>query len=267
VTSIDLAAVERDYRRNGYAVVADVLSGDDVAAINALIAEIQGKVQSLPVALAESLVMERDVPPREGGEAYAGDSIFILGGPPAFDPRFAALAIHPVITSLARAFLQTDAIAYHFSNVTTKRPAGGRSIAWHRDYPNEYISQAVPTFLRVMVCLDGMMEENGATAFLPGSHLVTDEEAGQKPLVREVSETRRAECAICPAGSLVLIHPKVIHGGGRNVSQQFRRNFVVQWGDSSVPFSTNNREILTGLCVADIERWLELDKPESECGR
>jgi phytanoyl-CoA hydroxylase len=263
VTVADVAAVERDYRRNGYAVLREVLSGDEVAAINARISDIQGRVRSLPASLADHLVMERDLPLRSGDEAYAGDSIFILGSPPAFHPTFAALAIHPVIIGLARALLQTDAIAYHFSNVTTKRPVGGRAIAWHRDYPNKYISQAAPTFMRIMVCLDGMTEDNGATAFFPGSHLVSDEEAGRKPLVKDVVETRRAECAVCPAGSLVLIHPKVIHGGGRNVSLQSRRNFVVQWGDARAPFSTENREILTGLGVSEIEKWLGLDNARS----
>ncbi len=253
------SGVERDYLQKGCAVLDELLPRGAVDAIGALIADIQSKVRSLPPSLAEHLVMERDLPRRNGDEAYAGDSIFILGSPPAFHPDFAALAIHPIITGLVRALLQTDAIVYHFSNVTTKRPAAGRAISWHRDFPNQYVSQAVPRFLRVMVCLDGMTRENGATAFIPGSHLVSDEDAGDKPLARRVAETRQAEHAICGPGSLVLIHPKVVHGGGRNVSRQSRRNFVVQWGDAGVPLSTDNREILTGLGVAAIEGWLGLD--------
>jgi hypothetical protein len=68
------------------------------------------------------------------------------------------------------------------------------------------------------------------------------------------------ETAICPPGSVVAIHPKVVHGGPPNGSLRQRRNLIIQWGRADDPIATSAEgpETLTGLSVEQIEEWLGL---------
>ena len=92
---------------------------------------------------------------------------------------------------------------------------------------------------------DGMDEMSGATAFLPGSHRVSDADcaSGVDPAAVAGTDPRRA---CCGPGALVAIHPKVIHGGAGNASDRWRRNIVVQIGAADEPLVTEARESVTG---------------------
>jgi phytanoyl-CoA hydroxylase len=104
------------------------------------------------------------------------------------------------------------------------------------------------SFLRVMVCLDGMDEGNGGTCFVPGSHLVSDDEAAAMERTTTEPPSSDVEVATCPPGSLVFIHPKVLHGGSRNASDRPRRNLIAQWGPADAPVCLySEAESLTGL--------------------
>lgn len=91
------------------------------------------------------------------------------------------------------------------------------------------IHDLAASFLRVMTCLDAMSAENGGTGFIPGSHLLDDSAARAAGAVTKVAGMP-SEFVTCPPGSLVLIHPKALHGGAPNHGVRRRRNFVAQWG-------------------------------------
>ncbi|MDP3418439.1 phytanoyl-CoA dioxygenase family protein [Falsiroseomonas sp.] len=169
---------------------------------------------------------------QRGGPLLPGqDGVFILGEPTRLHPAFAAVAAHPrVLAAVARA-LGTRRLALHFANVTMKSARFGSGIAWHRDAANRYMPTRTSRFLRAMICLDGMTPGNGGTSFCPGSH-------------RGVG--RPAVVPWVPKGAMVLIHPRVLHGGAPNRSGAARRNLVVQWGRWDDRLATSTRESQTG---------------------
>jgi phytanoyl-CoA hydroxylase len=241
-----------------------VLSSTLTVEMIALIERIQLDVADFSPEQLKLLVLERDLPASKRGgisAADVGDAIFILGDPPAFSRRFAAAIVDQAAVALARCLLGTADIRYHFSNITMKRERVGSGISWHRDYPNAYMCPATSSFVRLMICLDGMDSDNGATQFVVGSHLLSDADA-KHAVSREVAEQSGAviETAICPPGSVVAIHPKVVHGGPPNASLRSRRNLVIQWGraDDPIEGGTEGPETLTGLSVEQIEEWLGL---------
>lgn len=72
--------------------------------------------------------------------------------------------------------------------------------------------------LRVLVPLQRMSADNGGTRIVPGSH---------------VCERAAADTAVCPtvpAGSGLVLHAKVLHGGEQNRSERDRDVLVVQFG-------------------------------------
>jgi len=168
------------YHKNGFGIIQKGVSDGNVELAIRVIEDIQSMVNDLPPGAREKLVMERDLPARKRGgiePCETGNAIFIINDLPEVLPELAALLIDPQLIEIVRLFLETEDIRYHFSNVTMKRGRVGSGISWHRDFPNQHICPARSSFLRLMICLDGMDAGNGATQFVAGSHLISDEEA------------------------------------------------------------------------------------------
>lgn len=243
-----------EYRDFGFATVEQAVDSQSVGAFSKAIERIQAKAAELPGELEANLVFERDLPAsRRNGipSDEVGDSIFIIGDPVLFDPCFFHFVLHRKVVSLAIAALGSEEIECHFVNVTMKRPFVGSGVSWHRDFPNKYICPSTDRFLRIMLCLDDADRENGGSCFLPASHRCHDADD------RDV-ESAMCEKSICspvmPSGSLVLIHPLVLHGGPPNTSARLRRNLIVQWGRRGPGELGPERESLTGLGLADLRR-------------
>ncbi len=241
MTGFDVAA----FRRDGFGTVRAAVSPAAVAGLVAAVERIQAGVADLSSDLRDRLTLERDLPAdRRGGMAACavGDAIFILGDPAAFDEAFLRLLDAPGIVGPVREALGTTAIAAHFMNVTIKHPRWGRALGWHRDYPNGYACPAASRFVRVMLCLDGMDESSGATTFVPGSHCIDDAAARERAGAAASPPPGDVVAVRCAPGDLVLIHPKVLHGGGMNTSVRLRRNVVLQAGDAGAPLLDTPKE-------------------------
>lgn len=238
------------FRRDGFGTVSGAVSPAVVAGLVGAVERVQAGVADLSPEMRTRLTLERDLAAdRRGGTAASvvGDAIFILGDPTAFDAVFLQLLDTPGVVGPVREALGTTAIVAHFMNVTIKHPRWGRALGWHRDYPNRYACPAVSRFMRVMLCLDGMDESSGATTFVPGSHRIGDEEAIREVGARKAPPPGDIVAVCCAPGDLVLIHPKVLHGGGMNTSARPRRNVVLQVGDSAAPLiDPPENESLTG---------------------
>ena len=81
-----------------------------------------------------------------------------------------------------------------------------------------------------MLCLDPMTAENGATVVCPGSHRMPDEDgtADDRDMPESAVPGKRVTVE-CPAGSAVLFHINIVHGGGPNLSQTKPRNVIGIW--------------------------------------
>jgi phytanoyl-CoA hydroxylase len=252
----------RDFHGQGFAVVPPFLDPARLQAAAERIEAIRREAPVLPEPLRRRLLFERELPAakRQGIAPEAtGDALFLLGDPPAFDPLFATLVADPGLVELARHLLGTREIRHHFSNVTMKSARVGSGIAWHRDFPNAYLCPKGSSFLRLMICLDGMDAENGATRFVVDSHRISDDEARHAVAARaaESPEARIAAAHVLP-GAVVAIHPKSVHGGPPNASPRPRRNLVIQWGraDDPVEIPEGIDETLAGFSTSQIEEHL-----------
>lgn len=235
------------YDRHGFAVSAPVLSASELMEARKTVDLLHCRALSgEDPDLAAECVFERDQPDRkrEGRGLAAGqDAVFILGDPTRFAPSLLDLMRNAALLNIVGQALGTPDFVVHFANITSKAPSIGSGISWHRDFPNRYICPAEPRMVRTMICLDGMNEENGATRFFSGSHLP---KTGSGSRHRSIS-------AACAPGTVVAIHPLVLHGGAPNASEFPRRNIVVQWGAVDCPLVTEMRESLTGKHVRDLK--------------
>lgn len=243
------------YASTGYGVVRDAVPAQLLAAMGDWLASAGTAARQCSAEeQARDLVYEKDLPDagRNGISATeVGDAIFILGDLCRYAPQFSALLRLPALVQACTLALHSTELVAHFMNATTKHPGFGRAIGWHRDFPNGYLSGADSRFLRVMVCLDGMAEGGGATRFLPGSHRVDDGYAiaEKRGGAKHRYAAHHGVAAECQPGDLVLIHPKVVHGGPANTSARARRNVIVQVGVAGMKL-VGERETVTGWALS-----------------
>lgn len=242
------------YESAGYGVVTDAVPAHLLAAMGEWLASAEKAARQCSAAeQARDLVYEKDLSDagRNGiSVSEVGDAIFILGDLCRYAPQFSTLLRLPALVHACTLALRSTELVAHFMNATTKHPRFGRAIGWHRDFPNGYLSGTDSRFLRVMVCLDGMAEHGGATRFLPGSHRVDDGYAiaEKRGGAKHRYAAHHGVAAECAPGDLVLIHPKVIHGGPANTSDVTRRNVIVQVGVAEMEL-VGEQETVTGWAL------------------
>lgn len=243
------------FLNQGFFLWPEPIDGKLLFDLQRAVASIQRKAQekSFSWDLEELLLYEKSLSSnRRGGvsDDLVGESIFIIGDPMRFDGIFLKLLEDKSVVKSAKTLLGVDNVVVHFMNVTIKNPIFGRAIAWHRDYPNEFFCTRDSGFIRLMICLDGMSEINGATCFDISSHHISDQEAEQQkrngkwPLPSE-----RTSVLCCAQGQIAAIHSKVLHGGGMNNGDGERRNIIIQVGKLGAEIVTSNFESMTGTVL------------------
>lgn len=92
-----------------------------------------------------------------------------------------------------------------------------------------------------MLCIDPMTVENGGAVVCPGSHRIPSEDVKAEDMDMPESAVPDTRVTVeCPAGSAVLFHINLVHGGGPNLSQAKRRNVIGIWaGPDTYPTTVN----------------------------
>ena len=242
-----------DYDRDGYLVVEDVLDEPFLSQLRDAVDRLCSDPDNLPPRLIRLVSFERDWVRRrpqfnKHTPEQVGNAIRNVADLSLFDPLFAELIFHdPQLDILDALFRSTE---YHFLNYKCiiKAPFVGSAFRWHRDCP--YLEHTTTNIITSMLCLDAMAPTNGATIVLPGSHRIareqmskSDKELAEKDLPDQFD--RVTVC--CPAGSAVLFHANLIHGGGPNESDKPRRNLISIWPGPDTHPITAARQAHEGL--------------------
>lgn len=101
----------------------------------------------------------------------------------------------------------------------------------HADYAADEYGWPMVGFIFMV---DEFRRENGATRFVPGSHLRSKDGASKPPHMNE-----QEVCACGPVGSLILYNGSVWHGHGANVSNAPRRSIQASYIRRSASAATD----------------------------
>jgi hypothetical protein len=242
-------AWRRAFEDDGFIIVPDLLEPLLVSRLREGMDQITGGIASLRSHLQGKIFLECDHV-RNNPQWYrgilapenCGSAVRQIADLALFGPLFVQLIAYPPLLDV----LQTLFASPEFSFITmVGRPKAARvgngisNGSVHRDTP--FAEFTTTNTLTVLLCLDDMSASNGATAFIRGSHRVSDEEAA-KPCWRDVAPDLvplgdRVDVR-CPAGSGVLFTDKVLHAAGHNRSEQPRRTILSEWaGPDTLPTS------------------------------
>jgi ectoine hydroxylase-related dioxygenase (phytanoyl-CoA dioxygenase family) len=217
--SVLSADQERDYRKNGFVIVRDLFSAEEVDLL-------RRAMEEDPQIAAHSLIR----PDIEGGGTRislwnrAGDSVYGLAARTARMVDTAeALIGEPV---------------YHFqSKLTAKDPFGGGAWEWHQDYGYWYHNGCLrPDMLSMMIALDRSDRDNGCLQVIQGSHKLGRIDHVQVSEKQNSADPARLEhilerheiihCELDP-GDALIFHANTLHRSDQNQSPNRRWTLII----------------------------------------
>lgn len=125
----------------------------------------------------------------------------LVGPRPTFDHHFLHITFPP------RFYLRRDQVP--------------KAQHWHQD---STIDPRRAFDIQLMYFPHEVTPEMGGTRFLPGSHLRIVSEAA----ISRYQNIRGQQHMVCPAGSLLIVHHGIWHGGGMNVGERLRYMFKIR---------------------------------------
>jgi Phytanoyl-CoA dioxygenase (PhyH) len=143
-------------------------------------------------------------------------------------PDFWAFASRSVLTDIAADLVGPD-VKFHSSKLNYKWPGTGEIVKWHQDitaWPHTNYS-----LVTLGVHLDDVGSDDGPLSCIPGSHngelYVQRDENGSwtGALSDEEAEQARSPGAVDmtgPAGTVIAIHCRVVHGSRANLTKHVR---------------------------------------------
>lgn len=224
------------YNRDGYLVVEDCVDPTTLATLRKAVENITRDPENLPRHLRRHIQLEREYfaqQPHYNPDTKVEDigvAVRNIMELPIFAPELAELICYEPLLQVLEVIFDSTEFLFHNYKCIIKAPRVSSAFRWHRDLP--YLQHTSPNLITAMLCLDPMTAENGATVVLPGSHNIADEDVTDND--RDIPDDKLPSQypkvpVICPAGSAVLFHVNIIHGGGPNRSDIPRRNIIGIW--------------------------------------
>jgi len=235
-----LGSDQRDaFEKNGYLVVNDAFSPEEIGELRRKMLEVQTKFESSgkKAKITES---ERYVSEPESG---ALRSIWGIHQEPEF---LADLCREPRLLEIAQQILD-DEVYVHQSRINLQPAFVGGGFYWHQDFEQWHCEDGMPRMRAVscLVFLDRNVPQNGALMVVPGSHKVYIQSVGKTPsrnwekslsdplvgagvpdldLVREVIDEHGIEYCTGEPGSVLFFDCNILHGSHNNISPWNRMN-------------------------------------------
>ncbi len=252
------------YRRDGFIVVAGVLS---TAEINALREVTDGLVEQ-----ARSVAEHNEVYDLEPSHSSDDPRVRRIKTPHIQHPIYDAIMRHDAILRILQQLIGS-AIRYDTSKLNMKSPGYGAAVEWHQDWA--FYPHTNSDLCAVGVMMDDCEIENGPLLCIPGSHKgpVYDHHADGAfcgaidPITSGIDFSRAVACT-GKAGSISIHHVLTVHGSAVNTSPKPRRLLLFQYSAADAwplvaagqPQDWNdwNARVLCGRADATVPRMVGL---------
>jgi ectoine hydroxylase-related dioxygenase (phytanoyl-CoA dioxygenase family) len=198
-----LAAHRADLDRDGYTIVRDAFDAATVASLH-----------------AEVLRLEHELAIGPGTNGFEGRATHRVYNLLAHGSHFQPIPVHPVVLPLMLHLLGDSPLVSSLSSITIGPGETAQPI--HADdqvIPLPKPHRAVTA--NSMWALTDFTEANGATRIIPGTHL-----ADSSPVYGQHYDSIAAEMT---AGSILVWHGSLWHGGGANTTDQRRMGIAMNY--------------------------------------
>ena len=136
-------------------------------------------------------------------------------------------------------------VKFHHSKINAKLPGGTTAVKWHQDFP--FTPHSNDDLITALLMVDEVTEENGPLEVLPGSHTGPIHDLWHDGVFtgsvdNELADDCQSKAVRCvgPAGSVCLMHTRLLHGSAPNLSTNSRNLFIcVYSAEDAVPYAAN----------------------------
>ena len=136
-------------------------------------------------------------------------------------------------------------VKLHHTKINSKLPGAHTEVKWHQDFA--FTPHSNDDVVTALLMVDEVTEENGPLQVVAGSHRgpihsLWHEGVFTGAVADEVAETAvtAAETCFGPAGSVCLMHTRLLHGSAANRSERPRTLHIsVYSAEDAVPISPN----------------------------
>jgi ectoine hydroxylase-related dioxygenase (phytanoyl-CoA dioxygenase family) len=213
----------QEYNREGYVMVREVLSPEEIRRLLAVTDEF--------VERSRTISDHDNIFDLEDGHSAAEPRIRRLKYPHRHHKAYADLAKHPIVVKVLQDLWGPN-IRFQSSKLNMKSAGFGSPVEWHQDwafYPHTNDDMAAEGLM-----LDDCDMENGTLMVIPGSHrgpIIDHNSNGRfcgaiNPLTCGV-DFSKAVPLIGKAGDMTVHHVRTIHGSAPNLSGKDRRLFLL----------------------------------------
>ncbi len=201
--SVDIPKHVRRIADDGYTIVEDAIEADLVDAL-----------------LEELDRLERYFAVQPAGNSFEGYHTLRVYNLLAFGATFERVPVHPSVLPIVEGVLDEGCLISSLSSIAIQPGEAAQPI--HADDQLIPIPKPhPPTVCNSMWALTDFTEANGATRLVPGSHL-----ADRSPDYGAPYDTIAAEM---PAGSVLIWHGSLWHGGGANTTGETRVGIAMNY--------------------------------------
>jgi phytanoyl-CoA hydroxylase len=213
------------YRRDGFIVVPDVLSPDQMEALRRVTDEF--------VRNAAAVAANDEVYDLEDSHSAVEPRVRRIKTPHLHHAEYARAARHPRIVELLKDLWGT--VRLDTGKLNMKSAGYGAPVEWHQDWA--FYPHTNDDLAAVGIMLDDCDLENGPMMVIPGSHLgpVHDHHGpdgrfcgAMDPAAGEADFSRAVPC-LGRAGSITVHHVRAVHGSATNFSGKPRRFLLFQY--------------------------------------
>lgn len=136
-------------------------------------------------------------------------------------------------------------VKFHHSKINSKLPGGQTEVKWHQDFP--FTPHSNDDLVTALLMVDDVTDENGPLEVLPGSHRgeihgLWHNGVFTGAVAEGVASDSQSKAVVCKgkAGSVCLMHTRLLHGSTANLSSQPRTLFIcVYSAEDAIPCSPN----------------------------
>jgi len=233
-----------EFRANGYLVLQDALTSEQVSALNADFAGWVEESRNHTGAFGKTM----DGRPRfdvEPGHSAENPALRRVSSP--IEISGACLEVMRDNRALdAVAQLYGPNIQFNNAKINSKLPGAKTEVKYHQDFLFEPHSN--DDLMTVLFFLDDVTMDNGPLEVVPGTHTGPLYEhwhggvfTGAVTTEIEVEMRPRAVHCTGPAGSACLMHTRLVHGSTANLSGRPRTLYIVTYcAEDAQPLVTNH---------------------------
>ena len=233
-TGVSAQRIE-EYRRDGFLVIEELLTGAELSALQANVQE------ALEIIGIQRVAGTSEYSETEG---YRDTVVLQRLNLWKVNEPIRALFHHPELGQMLCALSGNEGLRV-WHDQTFLKPPWGTPTSFHLDLPNWSFSS--PHAVQIWVALDDVTAHNGCLYYLPGSHLLTRGDATTTirqdvgalfdlyPELKHI-EARPVEVT---AGAAVVHNGLTVHAAGANMTPRWRRAMSCQYMPADAKFNGN----------------------------